>query len=134
DRYAQRTIRASADSIAVLGAGSDPSATGAATASIGEAVEGRLVEIRGVISSSVTTLSTGLAWDVDDGSGAIRVLIGTTTGIDTSAWARGVGVRLIGVVGQRDSSGTGASGFRVQPRDAADILSVEPPATPGPTP
>jgi DNA/RNA endonuclease YhcR with UshA esterase domain len=133
DRYAQRTIRAGVDPLIVLGAASDPSATSAATASIGEAFEGRLVEISGVISSSVTTLSTGLAWDVDDGSGAIRVLIGTTTGIDTAAWARGVGVRLIGVVGQRDSSGTGTSGFRVQPRDAADILSVEP-ATPSPTP
>jgi hypothetical protein len=134
DRYAQRTIRAGADSITALGVGVEPSGTDAATGSIGEPFEGRLVEISGVISSSVTTLSTGMAWDVDDGSGAIRVLIGMTTGIDTSPWARGATVRLIGVVGQRDSSGTGTSGFRVQPRDPVDILSIEPPATPSPTP
>lgn len=134
DRYAQRTIRATVDMVVSLGTGSDPLAVDAATGSIGEGVEGRLVEVTGVITSSVTTLSSGLAWDVDDGSGATRVLVGTATGIDTSSWSRGVGLTLIGVVGQRDSSGSGTSGYRVQPRDAADILAVEPAATPSPTP
>lgn len=134
DRYAQRTIRATADTITSLGAGSEPPPVQAATGSIGEPIEGRLVEVTGVISSSVTTLSTGLAWDLDDGSGPSRILVGTAAGIDTSSWARGVGITLIGVVGQRDSSGTSTSGFRVQPRDAADILAVEPIATSSPTP
>lgn len=133
DRYAQRTIRATADTVTSLGSANQPAAMDAATGSIGEAFESRLVEVTGVISSAATTLSTGLAWDLDDGSGAIRILIGTATGIDTASWARGVGLTLIGVVGQRDSSGTGASGFRVQARDNADIVSVEPIATPGPT-
>jgi hypothetical protein len=134
DRYAQRTIRATADMVVSLGIGSDPLAVDAATGSIGEAVEGRLVEVTGVITSSATTLSSGLAWDVDDGSGPTRVLVATATGIDTSSWSRGVGLTLIGVVGQRDSSGSGTSGYRVQPRDGADILAVEPIATPSPTP
>ena len=134
DRYAQRTIRATTDTIVGLGAGHDPLPIDAATGSIGESFEGRLTEVSGVISSTVTTLSSGLAWDLDDGTGAVRVLVGSGTGIDTSSWARGVGLTLIGVVGQRDSSGTGASGFRVQPRDNADILSVEPIATVSPTP
>jgi hypothetical protein len=133
DRYAQRTIRATADMVVSLGTGSDPLAVDAATGSIGEGVEGRLVEVTGVITSSVTTLSSGLAWDVDDGTGASRVLVGTATGIDTSSWTRGVGLTLIGVVGQRDSSGSGTSGYRVQPRDAADILAVEPTPTSQPT-
>jgi hypothetical protein len=75
-----------------------------------------------------------VAWDVDDGSGAARVLVGSGTGIDTSGWARGVGLTLVGVVGQRDSSGTGLSGYRIQPRDAADLLAVVPAATPTPSP
>lgn len=133
DRYAQRTIRATADTLTSLGTGSEPVAMEAATGSVGEAFEGRLVEVSGVISSAATTLSTGLAWDLDDGSGASRILVGTTTGIDTSSWERGVGLTLVGVVGQRDSSGTGTSGYRIQPRDAADILSVEPIATASPT-
>jgi hypothetical protein len=134
DRYAQRTIRSSAAMVLVLGGGSEPLAVDASTGSIGEGVEGTLVEVTGIISSSATTLSTGVAWDLDDGSGAIRVLVEIATGIDTSSWARGVGLTLVGVVGQRDSSGSGTSGFRVQPRDSADILAVEPIATPTPTP
>jgi hypothetical protein len=134
DRYAQRTIRATADAITRLGIASEALATDAATGSIGEAFEGRLVEVTGVISSSVTTLSAGLAWDLDDGSGPARILVGTGTGIDTTTWARGAGLTLIGVVGQRDSSGTGTSGFRIQPRDTVDIVSVEPIATASPTP
>ena len=134
DRYAQRTIRTTADLVVSLGTGSDPLAVDASTGGIGEGLEARLVEVTGVITSSATTLSSGLAWDVDDGSGPIRVLVGTATGIDTSAWSRGVGLTLIGVVGQRDSSGSGTSGYRVQPRNTADVLAVEPITTPGPSP
>ncbi len=134
DRYAQRTIRSSAALISVLGAGSEPLPADASTGVIGEALEGGLVEVTGLITSSATTLSTAKAWDLDDGSGAIRVVVEDATGIDTSAWARGVGLTLIGVVGQRDSSGSGTSGFRLQPRDVADIVTLEPVATPSPTP
>ena len=133
DRYAQRTIRATADTVTNLGAVSEPSVVDASTASIDETLESRLVEVHGLIVSSATTLSTGLAWDLDDGSGAARILIGTSTGIDTSSWERGVGLTLIGVVGQRDSSGSGTSGYRIQPRDASDLLLVEPVATSSPT-
>ncbi|HET7083004.1 MAG TPA: lamin tail domain-containing protein [Candidatus Limnocylindria bacterium] len=134
DRYAQRTIRATGDAIASLGAGSEPLPMDAATGLIGEGLEGQLVEVTGVVSSSVTTLSTGLAWDLDDGSGPSRVLVGIGSGIDTSSWDRGVGLTLVGVVGQRDSSGSGTTGYRIQPRDASDILAVAPVATPSPSP
>ncbi|MDQ2854439.1 MAG: lamin tail domain-containing protein [Chloroflexota bacterium] len=134
DRYAQRTIRAAASSVDVIGPGSEPLPADVETGSVGEALEGSLAELTGVISSSATTLSTGLAWDLDDGSGPVRVVVGTTTGIDTSAWSRGVRLTVVGVVGQRDSSGSGTSGFRFQPRDTADVLSLEPAATPTPSP
>jgi hypothetical protein len=133
DRYAQRTIRSSAAQVSVLGAGIGPLPVDAATGAIGEGLEGALVELTGVIVSSATTLSAGVAWDLDDGSGPTRVLVATSTGIDTSAWARGVGLTLIGVVGQRDSSGGGTGGYRVQPRDAADVVAFEPVATPSPS-
>ena len=134
DRYAQRTIRSSGSQISVLGSGNDPLPADAETGSIGEPFEGQLVELTGLIASSATTLSSGIAWDLDDGSGPIRVVIATATGIDTAGWGRGVGLTLVGVVGQRDSSGGGITGFRVQPRDAADIIAVEPAVTPSPTP
>jgi hypothetical protein len=134
DRYAQRTVRAAGDAITTLGVGSEPLAIDAATGVIGEGLEGQLAEVTGVISSSVTTLSTGLAWDLDDGSGPARVLVASGSGIDTSSWARGVGLILVGVVGQRDSSGSGTAGYRIQPRDATDILAVVPAATASPSP
>ncbi|MGZ8563546.1 MAG: lamin tail domain-containing protein, partial [Candidatus Limnocylindria bacterium] len=94
DRYAQRTIRSSLAQVTVVGAGSEPLPADAETGAIGEALEGQLVELTGLIVSSATTLSTGIAWDVDDGSGPIRVLIGTAGGIDTAGWGRGTGLTL----------------------------------------
>jgi uncharacterized protein YdeI (BOF family) len=133
DRFAQRTIRAAGDDVTVTGTGGGPDPVASTTGTVGEALEARLVRIQGAISGSPTTLSGGLAFDVDDGSGAIRVVVGTTTGIDTTGWSDGIGVRVVGVVGQRDSSGTGTSGYRVQPR-AADDVEVLPGATPTPSP
>ena len=88
---------------------------------------------QGTVNGGPTALSGGLAFDVDDGSGAVRVLVGTATGIDTAAWADGAGVTVVGVVGQRDSTGTGSSGYRVQPR-APDDVEVLPATTPTPSP
>jgi hypothetical protein len=134
DRFSQRTIRANAADVAVLGPAADRDPIPADTGGIGEAVEGQLVTLDGVIDGAPTVLTSGLAYDVDDGSGPVRVLIGPGTGIDTTAWEPGANVSLIGVVGQRDSSGTGTDGYRVQPRAPEDVLSVLPPATPEPTP
>ena len=86
-------------------------------------------ELDGVIVSGQTALTSGIAVDLDDGSGPIRVMVGTATGIDVTGWTRDARLHLRGVVGQRDSSGSGTAGYRVQPRDAADILAVTPPAT-----
>ena len=133
DRYSQRTIRSDSAGIVIVGSATEPAAASSATGLVGEALEGRLVRLSGEVTSSLDTLTTAIALDLDDGSGPARIVVGTTTGIDTSLWARGVRLTLIGIVGQRDSSGSGTAGYRVQPRDAADILVVEPPATPSPT-
>ena len=130
DRYAQRTLRADGSDVVVLGVAADPAPIAVATGSVGETVEGRLIRIAGSILAAPTALSSGLAFEVDDGSGPVRLLVGSATGIDVSARTAGFAVDAVGVVGQRDSSGTGAAGYRVQPRDAADILA----AGPGPSP
>lgn len=132
DRYAQRTIRAVASAVTVLATAADPAPVDIGTGAVGEAVEGQLVAIEGAVSGAATSLSGGVGVDVDDGGGPVRVFIGTATGIDLAAWSVGTSVALHGVVGQRDSSGSGTAGYRVQPRDPADILAVEPPA-PEPT-
>jgi hypothetical protein len=112
----------------------DPAASATATGGVGEAQEGELIEIDGIVVSAQTTLASGIAVDLDDGSGPIRVMVGTGTDIDVTTWTRDVRLHLRGVVGQRDSSGSGTAGYRVQPRDAVDVLAVTPPATPSPTP
>jgi len=133
DRFAQRTLRVSGATIAVLGSGADPDAPAVATGAVGEAAEGTLVHTSGSIVGSGSPLTTGVAFDLDDGSGPTRLVIPSASGIDTSTWASGTTVDLIGVVGQRDSGGSGTSGYRVIPRDPADVIAVSQPS-PIPTP
>ncbi|TMB85129.1 MAG: lamin tail domain-containing protein [Chloroflexi bacterium] len=134
DRYAQRTLRSSAAEMTLLGAGSAPGPAPTETGAIGEETECELVRISATIVSSPTSLTSGIAFDVDDGSGPVRVLVAPGTGIDTTEWMRGAHLALIGVAGQRDSSGTDFAGYRVLPRDAVDILELVPPSTPTPSP
>lgn len=135
DRFAQRTLRAESVSPATGPEVSAPQ--GRATGAIDESTEGRLVRVDGSIDGGATVLSGGLAFDVDDGSGPARIVVGSITGIDTTDWTDGSRVRLVGVVGQRDSSGSGTEGYRIQPRDRGDVEAVSAPpsatATPDPS-
>ena len=130
DRFAQRTLRAQVEDVQLLGEGTAVEPIDAASSSIGEQLEGRLVRVSAIVRSGPTTLATSVSFELDDGAGQVRVVVGSSTGIDTAAWASGASIDLIGVVGQRDSSGTGTSGYRVLPRSAADILRIVPASTP----
>jgi uncharacterized protein YdeI (BOF family) len=134
DRFSQRTLRVAAADLAVLGSGGEPAPIVVSTGAIDEAEEGRLVRVSGAVVGSASELSGGVAFDLDDGSGPTRLVVGTATGIDVSAWEAGSELELVGVVGQRDSTGSGLSGYRVHPRDAADILRVGVPPSPTPDP
>ncbi|HET8776060.1 MAG TPA: hypothetical protein VFN76_00230, partial [Candidatus Limnocylindria bacterium] len=134
DRFSQRTLRATAADVVTLGPGSEPMPTPVTTGSIGEAVEGRLVSLTGSLVGSASTLTTGTAFDLDDGSGPVRLVVQSVTGIDVADWRSGTVLELVGVVGQRDSTGTGSEGYRVMPRDREDILFAGAPETPWPSP
>lgn len=133
DRYAQRTLRVDAEDLTIGQEMDAPDPIEVDTGSIGEPTEGQLVTLVGIVQGAPTDLAAGLMFEVDDGSGPIRVLVGPTTGIDTSTWQTGITLTVTGIVGQRDSSGTGSEGYRVQPRDPADIGPVLPPPAPEPT-
>ncbi|MGH2457024.1 MAG: lamin tail domain-containing protein, partial [Candidatus Limnocylindria bacterium] len=133
DRFRQRTLRAAASDILDLGPGQEPAPAAVASGAVGEPWEGRLVEVAGLVLGAPTELSGGLAYDLDDGTGPTRVLVGSGTAIDTSGWLTGTSLRLRGVVGQRDSSGTGMAGYRVLPRDADDVVLAAP-GSPTPDP
>jgi hypothetical protein len=92
-----------------------------------------LVSVDAEVVSGATQLSGAIAYEIDDGSGPVRVVIPDGIGVDATTWARGTRIRATGVVGQRDSSGTGTSGYRLQLRDAADLLGVEAPPSPSPS-
>ena len=135
DRFSQRTLRVDGADLVVLGSAADPIPQPAATGAIGESLEGELVRVTGTIVGSATALTTGLAYDLDDGSGVTRLVVATLSAIDTTDWEAGTTVDLVGVVGQRDSTGSGTTGYRLQPRDTDDVRSVTvaPSATPQPS-
>lgn len=132
DRYHQRTVRASVGALVLHGEAPDPPAAEIATSAVGEAVECQLVFVSGAITSPATQLSGAVAFDFDDGSGATRLVVTNGSGIEIAGWQRGTRLELRGVVGQRDSGGTGAAGYRVMPRDPSDVVMV--PITPSPSP
>ncbi len=132
DRFSQRTLRATEAEEVAAGAGQPVAASPVATGSIGEPWEGRLVRVGGSVLGASTELSTSVALDLDDGSGPLRVIVPFSSGVDATVWQTGTRLDLVGVVGQRDSSGTGTSGYRLMLRDAGDVLDVRPPARPRP--
>ena len=125
DRYAQRTIRADAAGRRVLGTARTRCRSRRRQPPIGESVEGALVEHRRHDRRRPARPSPAESpFSSIDGSGEVRVFVGDATGIDTSTWSSGTSLHVVGVVGQRDSSGTGTAGYRVQPRDLADVLDA----------
>jgi hypothetical protein len=89
------------------------------TGGIGEATEGRLVQIVGTIDQPVVNdLPFGYKVFVNDGSGEIRVFVNLGTGIDLSGLAAGQRVRVTGFSGQFID-------YEIDPRFPSDI-KVEP--------
>ncbi|HET6745666.1 MAG TPA: lamin tail domain-containing protein, partial [Candidatus Limnocylindria bacterium] len=79
DRFSQRTIRADASAVRIIGPGLEPAAEAASTSGIGESLEGELIVVAGAITATPSTLTSGIALDLDDGSGAMRVLVSNAT-------------------------------------------------------
>lgn len=130
DRYGQRTVRAAAEP-EVLGTSARPAPLEIATGAANESTEGWLVHVRGTVTDSPTALTSGTAVTVDDGTGPVRVVVAPAAG--PVSIARGDAISAIGPLGQRDSSGTGTSGYRVDVLAGPDVV-VEPPPSPSPSP
>lgn len=126
DRFAQRTLRVEAADLVVLGSGSEPGPQNGTTLGVAEPAEGTLLRVTATIIGGRSELASGVAFDIDDGSGPTRLLVQAVTGIDITAWGTGTSLTVVGVVGQRDSSGTGAAGYRLMPRDTADVVVAPP--------
>ena len=131
DRFAQRTIRASEADIEAGGTGVVPAPVGTTTGAAGESLEGRRVRISGPMTDGPDPLADGTAVTVDDGSGPLRVIV-VPSALSGEALAVGSIVTASGPLGQRDSSGTGAAGYRLFVAAAGDV-TVDPAPTATPT-
>jgi uncharacterized protein YdeI (BOF family) len=134
DRFAERTLRVNVADVVVLGESALPAAISVPTGSIGELLEGDLVSVAGVTVGSPSALSDGLGLMVDDGSGQVRAIIGPSA-LGGLAVPSGTSVIATGPVGQRDSTGTGLSGYRIQVTEPGSFaITVPPSPSPSPVP
>jgi hypothetical protein len=134
ERYAQRTLRVTESELTQLGLSGLPTPITSTTAAASEPLEGRVVTVNAPIVGAPESLADGTAVSVDDGSGALRVIV-TPTALGGRELAVGSSVTATGPLGQRDSTGTGASGYRLYVTRAEDLSIAAPPTpTPAPTP
>ncbi|HMA46885.1 MAG TPA: hypothetical protein VKP11_06765, partial [Frankiaceae bacterium] len=133
DRFAERTLRANVADIVLLGTSELPAPTFEQAGNIAEDAEGSRVQVQGVTVGSPTALADGLGLMVDDGTGQVRVIVGPEA-LGGLSIPGGTTVVAIGPVGQRDSTGTGLSGYRIHATQPGELAVVVPPTpTPGPT-
>jgi uncharacterized protein YdeI (BOF family) len=130
ERYAQRTLRVTESDLVLLGTAGLPPANDAATGAATEALEGTRIRVSGVLIGTPDSLADGSAISVDDGSGPVRVIV-TPAALGGRDLGSGSMVTAKGPLGQRDSTGTGASGYRIYVTLPEEI-TIEPPATPSP--
>jgi hypothetical protein len=134
DRYALRTLRVAVADIVVLGQAVLPDPLDVATASVNEAVEGRRVAVIGTTVGSPTSYADGVGILVDDGSGSVRAIVGPVA-LGALAVPSGTRVSVVGPVGQRDSSGTGTTAYRIHATEAGELQVLPAPfPSPSPTP
>ena len=133
-RFSQLTLRLDgAADIQATGSGPLPVPLAVLTGQVGETLEGRSVTVAGVVTESASVLTDGFSTVIDDGSGSLRVVAAGATGITADQLTKGSLLQLVGVVGQRDSTGTGTSGYRLHLRTLEDVVPL-PAATPTPAP
>jgi hypothetical protein len=138
NRYGQRTLRIAEVDVDQIGWSDMPPALPATTGGSAEPLEGRRINVSGVVTEAPTSLSDGLGLTVDDGTGPLRV-VAVPEALGTLAVTTGSTVRAQGPLGQRDSSGAGSSGYRLYVTLPGELvlLTPEPSPTstpPGPTP
>jgi hypothetical protein len=150
ERYGARTLRVALAAIVVDGSADMPTPLAVSTGAVGEDVEGRRVAVTGLTVGSPTAYADGTGLLVDDGSGPVRAIVAPDVLAGRSI-PPGTRVTVAGPVGQRDSTGSGTSGYRLYVSLPADLVvdsspspdespdpsaspSTDPGASPTPTP
>jgi DNA/RNA endonuclease YhcR with UshA esterase domain len=86
------------------------------TREIGEATEGRLVRVAGVVTKPIKPDAPyGFRFFVDDGTGEVQIFVSASTNVPTAGLRPGRRVRVTGFSGQYKDH------YEVEPRFASDI-------------
>ena len=106
----------------VIGTAAEPAVVGVPTGVAGERLEAQLLIVHGIVTSKPVRSTAGnVAFSVDDGSGPLRVTVFSASGIGTAGLDRGTSVVLRGVLGQQTTGQQPDRGYRLWPRDSADL-------------
>ena len=126
DPYGQLEVRPAANGFATYGTGSLPAAIDLRSSGPGEATEGRLVRLTGVVLTRPAMSTSGdLTVTIQIAGGArVRVMADASSGLRRSAFIPLARYRVTGVSGQRASRKGAADGYRVWARDARDVVLV----------
>ncbi|HEY7590295.1 MAG TPA: lamin tail domain-containing protein [Candidatus Limnocylindrales bacterium] len=133
DRFAQRTLRVDVGAIVTVGSAALPEGVAVATGDVAETLEGRRVRVTGTTVGAPTAMADGTGLLLDDGTGSLRVVVAPSA-LGAVAIPSATRVVALGPVGQRDSSGTGSTGYRVHVTNSGDFAVLAPEATPTPEP
>ncbi|MDQ3689036.1 MAG: OB-fold nucleic acid binding domain-containing protein, partial [Chloroflexota bacterium] len=105
-----------------LGTAPDPATRTLRTGDASEASEAHLVVVRGALVASARRASSGtVSFELDDGSGPLRVAVGAGLELDNDPLAAGTWIEVSGVLGQATTGAQPLRGYRVWPRSAADL-------------
>jgi hypothetical protein len=132
NRFSQRTLRISESALEAGPVVGLPDPLEITTGSATEFFEGVRVIVSGTVLGSPDQLTDGLGVTLDDGSGPVRAVIGPDA-VGGLSIASGMVATVSGPLGQRDSSGTGTAGYRIQ-ATLPGGLEIAPLPTPTPTP
>ncbi len=136
DPYANRELRAErATDVVVLGEGGVPAPASVGSDGLVESREGRLVRSVGTIVRLESGSSGSLAVTLRDATGEMRVFLFGALGVAKGDLTVGAGLRVTGIVGQRETSSGAGDGYRIWPRDRSDLVATAaaPTARPGAT-
>ena len=71
---------------------------------------------------SARTASSGtVSFEVDDGSGPLRIVLGASLAADGAPFSAGTWVEVLGVLGQETTGAQPLRGYRVWPRSSGDV-------------
>ena len=108
-----------------LGSATPPAASSVRTGAVGESHEALLVVAAGAVVADARRASSGsISFEIDDGSGPLRVSIGSALAANDEPWTSGAWVEVIGVVGQETTGAQPLRGYRLWPRTVADVRVV----------